>query len=328
MPGSRLTLTERELIQAGRKDGMSARAIAKELGRSHTTVTREVVRNSSVRNAYRANVAQHRADRRARRPKSFKLERHRRLRRWVERKLHKRWSPEQIAQRLRKDHPDDPRWWVSVEAIYGAVYVQARGEMKQDLTRHLRRGRSKRRHGPELRGRIKDVVLIADRPAEADDRAVPGHWEGDLLLGTQSKSQVGLLVERTTRYALLFRLPDRSAVTTAAALGDVIRKLPAELRRSLTWDQGHELAHHADITLATDMQIFFCDPASPWQKGLAENTVGLVRQYLPRNEDLSIYTQKQLDAIARELNERPRKTLDWDTPAEAYAKLLAGATAA
>ncbi len=329
LPGSRLTLQERRLIVSCRQDGLSIRQTAEVVGRAPSTISREVRRNYCVGGipSYRAYVAHHRATQRARRPKAFKLERHPELARRVERRLRRGWSPEQIAARLRKEHPHDPRWWVSPEAIYRALYVQGRGGLRHELTRHLRRGRATRRAGPERRGRLQDMVMIADRPAEADDRAVPGHWEGDLLFGAGSRSQVGMLTERTTRLTLLFALPgDRTAATVATALAEVIQTLPRHLMRSLTWDQGKEMARHADFTIDTGIQVYFCDPGEPWQRGTAENTVGLLRQYLPKGEDLSRFSATDLANIARLLNERPRKTLSWDTPAEAYARLVSVAT--
>lgn len=216
---------------------------------------------------------------------------------------------------------------MSPEAIYSALYVQGRGGLRQELTQHLRKGHARRKTGPEKKGRLQDMVMIAERPAEADDRAVPGHWEGDLLHGSKSRSQVGMLTERTTRLTLLFALPnDRTAPTVSAALQEIIQTLPKHLIRSLTWDQGKEMARHAQFTIATGIQVYFCDPGSPWQRGTAENTVGLLRQYLPKTADLSKLGQRDLTRIARELNGRPRKTLDWDTPAEAYARLVNVAT--
>ena len=327
MPGPRLRRDERDFIQEARRSGASIRAIGAELHRAPSTISRELRRNRPGNWGYSAPVAHGMAKRRARRPKVFKLERQPHLARWVARLLRKKWSPEQIANRLRKEHPHDPRWWVSPEAIYKALYVQGRGALADELTRHLRRGRTKRRHGPENRGRIKDMVMIFERPAEAEDRAVPGHWEGDLFLGARHASQVGILTERTTRYTLLFELPtDRSPATVSEALKKTIKTLPAHLVRSLTWDQGNEMYRHAGFTIDTGIQIYFCDPGAPWQRGTAENTVGLVRQYLPKGTDLSRVSQEKLSFIAAELNGRPRKTLDWDTPAEAYAQLTGVAT--
>jgi IS30 family transposase len=324
MPGKRLSLVEREFIQAGRRDGLSARQIGAELGRPHTTICREVARNKTCQNVYRAHVAQHRTCQRAKRPKVFKLERHRWLAARVERLLTRKWSPEQISVKFRRDHPDDPRWWVSTEAIYASLYVQGRGGLRAELTRHLRL-KHKTRHGPDGRnGIFPDAVNISQRPAEAKDRAVPGHWEGDLIMGSRNQSQVGMLTERTTRYTLLFALPeDRLAATVRDALAKTVRTLPTELRRSLAWDNGTEMAQHAKFTFATDFQVYFCDPASPWQRGTAEQTIWLLRAYLPKGTNLNGFRQRDLNGIARELNRRPRKTLNWQSPAEAYAQLLA-----
>ena len=324
MPGSRLTLEEREFIQAARRDLMSFREIGQQLGRPHSTISREVARNR-CETGYRATVAHHRAGVAARRPKPFKLGRHRRLARRVERLLRKGWSPQQIAVKFRRDHPDDPRWWVSAEAIYHSLYVQGKGGLKAELTRHLKSQRTQRKHDTG-RGRLVDTVHISQRPAEARDRAVPGHWEGDLILGAGGRSQVGMLAERSTRFCLLFALPEgRTAPEFRDALIKVVRRLPAHLRRSLTWDNGKEMAEHKAFTVATDLQVYFCDPAHPWQRGTAEQTIGLVRAYLPKGEDLSVHNQRQLDTFSAWLNERPRKTLGWDSPAEAYARALTGA---
>lgn len=323
MPGKRLSLRERELIQAGRRDGLSARQIGVELGRPHTTVCREVARNKTCQNVYRAHVAQHYARDRARRPKVFKLERHRWLAAHVERLLKRKWSPQQISVKLRRDHPDDPRWWVSTEAIYASLYVQGRGGLRAELTRYLRL-QHKTQKRPDGRGHIADQVHISQRPAEAKDRAVPGHWEGDLLMGSRNQSQVGMLTERTTRFTMLFALREnREATTVREALVKVVRTLPLELRRSLAWDNGTEMAQHVKFTLETDFQVYFCDPASPWQRGTAEQTNWLLHTYLPKGTNLNRFTQRDLNRFARELNQRPRKTLDWQSPAEAYAQLLA-----
>lgn len=323
MPGKRLTLEERRFIELARRERLSLREIGRELGRPHTTIGREVERNRQANGAYRCVVAEHRSRQRARRPKPFKLSRHPRLARRVERLLVRKWSPEQIAVKFRHDHPDDPRWWVSAEAIYASLYVQGKGGLKAELAQHLRRQRTARKHGPGP-GHLVDTVHISQRPAEARDRAIPGHWEGDLVLGAGGRSQVGMLAERSTRYTLLFPLPDdRTAPTVRAAVEKVIKTLPAHLRRSLTWDNGKEMAEHKALSLATDMQIFFCDPAHPWQRGTAENTIGLVRAYLPKTDDLSRYSARQLANFASMLNERPRKTLGWKSPAQAYAELLA-----
>ncbi|HEY6415590.1 MAG TPA: IS30 family transposase [Acidimicrobiales bacterium] len=324
MPGKRLALRERRFIEAGRRDGLSLRAIGRELGRAHTTISREIERNRQALNgAYRSVVAEHRTRQRARRPKPFKLSRQRWLARRVERLLVRKWSPEQIAVKLRRDHPDDPRWWVSAEAIYHSLYVQGRGGLKAELTAHLRRQRRARKTGLGP-GRLPNAVHISQRPAEAGDRAVPGHWEGDLLLGKAGLSQVGMLTERSTRFTLLFALPtDRTAPTVRDALVKVVASIPTQLRRSLTWDNGKEMAEHRAFSLATDLQVYFCDPGHPWQRGTAENTIGLVRAYLPKGEDLSRYSARQLASFTVMLNERPRHTLDWRSPAEAYADLLA-----
>lgn len=320
MPGTRLSFEERCEIGRGLHQGWSLRFIAAGLGRPCSTVAREVGRNGGP-SGYRAAYAQHRWNHTKRRPKPFRLEVNRRLARRVEALLRQRWSPEQIAQRLRRDHPHDPRWWVSAEAIYHSLYVQGRGALHEELSRYLRRGRPSRKRQTGS-GRLADMVLIAERPAEAKDRAVPGHWEGDLIMGKANASQVGMLTERTTRYTILFSLRDKTALTVREALVGVIQALPAELRRSLTWDQGKELAQHVRFTVDTGVQVYFCDPGHPWQRGTAENTVGLVRQYLPKGTSLGGFDQKALSTIARELNQRPRKTLGWDTPAEAYARAL------
>jgi transposase, IS30 family len=321
MPGRRLSHAERFEIGRGLHQGWSLRFIAAGLGRPVSTVAREVARNQG-RARYRAGHAQHRWSHTKRRPKPFKLEANRRLARRVERLLVRRWSPEQIAERLRRDHPGDPRWWVSAEAIYHSIYVQGRGELRNELKRYLRRAHP-RRQSHTGSGRLADMVMISQRPAEARDRAVPGHWEGDLIIGAGKDSQIGILTERATRYTILFALKDKTAPRVRAALSKTIQKLPAHLRRSLTWDQGKELAQHVGFTVDTGVQVYFCDPGRPWQRGTAENTVGLVRQYLPKGTSLTRHDQRRLNRIAAELNGRPRKTLGWDTPAEAYARLQA-----
>ena len=320
---SRLSFEERCELGRGLREGRSVRELAAGLGRAPSTVSRELARNGG-RGSYRAWHAQGRWKQCRRRPKVFKLEAHRQLRRRVEQLLTKDWSPTQIACRLRKEHRDDPRWWVSPETIYRSLYVQSKPVLRRELTEHLRKHRVRRRRVDDGRGRFPDMTMIADRPPEADDRRVPGHWEGDLILGSRAQSQVGILTERATRYTLLFALPeDRTAETVRVELAKIIRTLPEHLVRSLTWDQGKEMAQHAQFTIDAGVQIYFCDPASPWQRGTAENTVGLVRQYLAKDADLSVFTPRQLAAIAARLNGRPRKTLDWDTPAEAYAHALA-----
>jgi IS30 family transposase len=318
-----LTLEERVFIQRARREEMSFRAIGEELGRPHSTISREVARNRAANGAYRSVVAQHRTWQRARRPKAYKLAAHPWLAAHVERLLKRKWSPAQIAVKFKRDHPDDPRWWVSAEAIYSSLYVQGKGGLKAELTAHLRHQRTVRKHGPGP-GHLVDTVHFSNRPAEAWNRAVPGHWEGDLLLGAGSKSQVGMLAERSTRYCLLFALPtDRTAPTVRDALIEVVATLPAHLRRSLTWDNGKEMAEHRSFSIASGLAVYFCDPAKPWQRGTAENTIGLVRAYLPKGADLSVYSADQLAEFAVMLNERPRKTLGWRSPAEAYAELLA-----
>jgi transposase, IS30 family len=328
VPGARLTIDEREEIALGLATGRSFAVIAVQLGRPTSTVSREVDRNGG-RGGYRASRAQRETDRRARRPKVRRLVEHRWLAAEVAKRLKKKHSPEQIASRLRLDHPDEPHWWVSHETIYQALYLQGRGGLKAELTEALRTGRARRRRkGPNpgrgARGRLKDVVLISQRPAEAADRAVPGHWEGDLILGRGGKSQIATIVERTTRFTLLVGLPDnRKAITVRDAVAAKIVELPEHLRRSLTWDQGKEMAAHVSFTVATNLAVYFCDPHSPWQRGTNENTNGLLRQYLPRSLDFATVTARQLDAIAAELNERPRETLGWMTPSEKFSELVA-----
>jgi transposase, IS30 family len=330
MPGRRLRLEEREEISRGLASGDSFAAIGRGLGRPTSTVSRDV-KTHGGRDGYRAARAQRAAQCAARRPKPHKLATDPRLAETVEQRLAKRWSPEQIAGRLRLEHPDDPRWWVSHEAIYQSLYVQGRGGLRVELTAALRTGRARRRpKGPNPGrgrcGRIVDAVLISERPAEAADRAVPGHWEGDLVLGRASRTQVGTLVERTTRFLMLLHLPgDRRAETVRDALAAKVTDLPQHLMRSITWDQGKEMADHANFRVATGVQVYFCDPHSPWQRGTNENTNGLLRQYLPRGTDLSALTEADLDAVADELNERPRETLGWMTPSEKFAELVASA---
>jgi IS30 family transposase len=245
----------------------------------------------------------------------------------VETKLQADWSPQQIAGWLMATFPDEPTLHVSHEAIYRTLYVQARGALKRELVAHLRKSRGYRQsrkaaRAPDLRGQIVDAISISERPPEAADRAVPGHWEGDLLAGTKS-SNIATLVERHSRYVMLIRLPDRNAPTVARLLARRIQQLPASLKQSLTWDRGKEMAQHKAFTIATDMEVFFCDPSSPWQRGSNENTNGLLRQYFPKGQDVSHYTQRQLDAIALKLNTRPRQTLNWKTPAEAFTAAVA-----
>jgi transposase, IS30 family len=325
--GRFLSLAEREEIAIGLAEGRSLRAIARGLGRSPSTISREVDRNRALRLnwCYRASAAQSRADRAARRPKPAKLAVNRQLCERVQTDLQQRWSPQQISRRLRAEFPDRPEMQVSHETIYQSLFVQGRGALRRELTACLRTGRAVRRPrgSRERRARITDMVLISERPAEVEDRAVPGHWEGDLLLGKNNRSAIGTLVERRTRYALLLHLPDgHSAEAVQQAMLAKMATLPVQLWRSLTWDQGTEMAAHRKITLAVGMPIYFCDPASPWQRGTNENTNGLLRQYFPKGTDLSVHTAEDLDRVEVELNGRPRMTLEWRTPAEALNELL------
>jgi IS30 family transposase len=326
--GRYLQAWEREEIAVGLALKLPYRRIAARLapGRSAVTVSREVRRNS-VRGRYRAHLAQRNAEDRARRPKAAKLAVNGELRQWVQGKLKKNWSPEQVSVRLKAAFPGRPEMRVSHETIYQSIYVQGRGALRRDLAARLRTGRALRRprraEAGERRGKIPGMVMISDRPAEAADRAVPGHWEGDLIIGKGGKSAIGTLVERSTRFVLLLHLPDgHGAGQVAAAMSREMAGLPAALRRSLTWDQGTEMAGHARITVATGMPACFCDPHSPWQRGSNENTNGLLRQYFPKGSDLSVHSRQHLQAVAGELNERPRKTLGWATPAEALAEFL------
>jgi len=321
----RLSIAEREEISRGLRASESFRHIAQGLGRSPSTVSREVAANGG-RRRYRAYLAEDRANRRARRPRPAKLARNGPLRQAVERLLEARWSPQQIAWQLRHDHPDEPELWVSHETIYQSLFVQGRGALRAELTRCLRTGRARRRPAGRTRpsGSLSDLVLISERPAEVDDRAVPGHWEGDLLMGRLNRTAIGTLVERQTRFVLLIALPrGRSAEAVRAALAERILTLPQELRRSLTWDRGIEMAEHVRFTVETGVQVYFCDPHSPWQRGSNENTNGLLRQYFPKGTDMSVHSQAELDAVARELNGRPRQTLGWVKPSEALARLVA-----
>ena len=338
--GRYLSLAEREEIALGRAAGLSVRAIAARLGRAASTVSRELRRNRTIRPTgrgrgscsgirYRARLAQLKAEERARRPKPRKLATNAVLCAWVQAGLTKRWSPEQISRALRREFAEQPEMWVSHETIYQELYVQGRGELRRELTRCLRTGRALRRprRMPDQRGRrqIPQEIMISQRPAEVEDRAIPGHWEGDLIIGKDGNSAIGTLVERATRFVMLLHLPGRhGAEEVRDAMLGAIATLPAALCRSLTWDQGIEMAHHAEITLATELPIYFCDPHSPWQRGTNENTNGLLRQYFPKGTDLSVHSAEHLAEVAEELNTRPRKTLGWDTPAQALARLLAG----
>ena len=325
-----LTASEREEISRGIARGQSARQIARQLGRSHTTIVREINRCGG-RARYRARSADREAWQRARRPRPTKLELCDELRRLVQERLRKAHSPEQIAGWLRIAYPDNESMQVSHETIYRALYVQARGGLKRELTKHLRKGRSRRyarsqsskRQG---QGKLTEMVTISERPAEVEDRAVPGHWEGDLLMGNrQSPAAIATLVERSTRYCQLVALPDGTeAERVADALAKSITTLPAQLRRSLTWDQGSEMSEHRRFSVKTGVDVYFCDPQSPWQRGSNENTNGLLRQYFPKGQSLAGITQERLDEVAELLNGRPRKTLGFRTPAEKLAELIDG----
>ena len=322
---ARLSLADREEIRAGTARGDTFTAIAARIGRAVSTVSREVAANGG-RERYRAVRAHRRAARCARRPKAAKLVAPSALKNQVEEWLAELWSPEQIARRLRFEHPGDPMMWVSHETIYQSLYVQGRGALKRELIKCLRTGRAQRRPRSrvEHRGRIPDMVMISERPPEITDRAVPGHWEGDLLMGAGGRSAVGTLVERTTRYVLLLHLADGTgADAVSAAMVEAIRRLPAELARSVTWDQGREMYRHRQFTIDTGVQVFFCDPQSPWQRGTNENTNGLLRQFLPKGTDLSTYSRADLDEIERKLNGRPRETLGWLKPSERLLELIA-----
>jgi transposase, IS30 family len=320
----RLSLVEREEIRAGIAAGESFRVIARRIGRAVSTVSREVG-GIAGRAGYRATRADDRACLRAQRPKQSKLAACPRLRGEVERMLHARFSPAQISATLKRGYPDDEEMRIAPETIYQSLYVQGRGQLRRDLTRCLRTGRAQRRprRGPTGRGRIPDMILISERPAEVNDRAVPGHWEGDLIVGKANRSFIGTLVERQTRYVMLTYLGrDARTETVTDAIAAQIGRLPERLRVSLTWDRGREMTRHAQFTVATGVSVYFCDPHSPWQRGSNENTNGLLRQYFPKGTDLAVYDQNELDRVAAELNGRPRQTLGWMTPAEKMAELL------
>jgi IS30 family transposase len=321
-----LTLSEREEISRGVVAGRSIRSMAESLGRAPSTLSREIRRNGG-RRRYRANKADQAAWNRARRPKTCKLLENRALARIVARKLKQLWAPDQIAGWLKNTYRDDESYQVSYETIYRSLFIQARGALKKELLQHLRRKRAMRRSlhkslkGEGL-GQITDTVSISERPASAEDRAVPGHWEGDLLFGSNN-SQIATLVERHTRYVMLAKVKSKHTETVINALIKQAHKLPRELYISLTWDRGSEMADHKRFTLATDINVYFCDPQSPWQRGSNENTNGLLRQYFPKGTDLSMHSQAKLNAVARQLNERPRKTLDYQTPAERFNACVA-----
>ena len=324
--GSALTLAEREEISRGVVVGHSVRSIAATLDRSPSTVSREISRNGG-RGCYRATQADQAAWDRAHRPKRCKLAHNRVLARLVASKLQREWSPQQIAGWLKCRYPDDENHRVSHETIYRSLFIQARGALKKELLGHLRRTRGMRRsrhhtQKTEDHGRITDTISIRERPASVEDRAVPGHWEGDLLAGS-SNSYIATLVERHTRYVMLAKVANKDTQSVVNALIKQAKKLPTELYKSLTWDRGKELSDHRRFTLATDIDVYFCDPHSPWQRGSNENTNGLLRQYFPKGTDLSAHSQAKLNAVARRLNERPRKTLDYETPAERFNACVA-----
>ncbi len=323
----RLSLIEREEIRAGIAAGESFRVIARRIGRAPSTVSREVG-GVAGRRRYRATRADDRACQLARRPKRSRLAGSRRLRRVVQRLLKRRFSPQQISATLKRTYPDDLEMRISPETIYQSLYVQGRGRLRKDLASCLRSGRTHRkpRRGPTGQGQIPQMISISERPAEIEDRAVPGHWEGDLIVGTANRSFIGTLVERQTRYVMLTHLGrDATTETVTAQIAEQIVRLPSHLRLSLTWDQGREMARHLDFTVTTGVQVYFCDPHSPWQRGSNENTNGLLRQYFPKATDLAVHDQAALDRVAAELNGRPRQTLGWMTPAEKMTELLAHA---
>ena len=320
-----LSLAEREEISRGVLTGLSLRTIAQQLHRCPSTISRELTRNGSVL-SYRAHAAEKAATIRARRPKATKLALNPALRAIVEAKLEEKWSPQQISAWLSMTYPDNEEMHVSHESIYMSLFVQGRGGLRRELHKSLRTGRSQRRRkGPhpfEGQGHISQMVLISERPAEVNDRAVPGHWEGDLIMG-RDKSSIGTLVERSTRYVMLFALEKPTAENVRVQMTKKIMTLPAQLRKSITWDQGTEMAQHRQFTIDSGIQVYFCNPRSPWQRGSNENTNGLLRQYLPKGTDLTVHSEEELDAIAEELNNRPRQSLGWVTPLERFAEVVA-----
>lgn len=325
---SRLALTsaEREEISRALVKGSSIRSIATLLGRAPSTISRELKRNGGQA-TYRATQADQGAWDQARRPKACKLSLNRAAAQLVAEKLQLQWSPEQISGWIKRTYPDDASYQVSHETIYRSLFIQARGALKKELLVHLRRTRAMRRsrhhtQKQDNHGRIRDTVSISERPACVEDRAVPGHWEGDLLCGSKN-SQIATLVERNTRYVMLVKVAGKDTETVINALIKNARKLPQELYKSLTWDRGKEMADHRRFSLSTDIKVFFCDPRSPWQRGSNENTNGLLRQYFPKGIDISDYSQAKLNSVARQLNNRPRKTLDYETPAERFNQSVA-----
>jgi IS30 family transposase len=321
-----LSLAEREEISRGLVTGQTIRSIAAALGRSPSTVSREILRNGG-QHRYRANTADQAAWGRAQRPKTCKLVQNRPLARLVAIKLKRWWAPAQIAGWLKQTYPGDEYQHVSHETIYRSLYIQTRGALKKELLKHLRRTRVMRRSRHYTQktadhGQISNAVSISERPASVEDRAVPGHWEGDLISGTNN-SHIATLVERQTRYVMLAKVKGKDSQTVIDALIKQAHKLPKELYKSLTWDRGSEIAEHERFTLATDIAVYLCDPYHPWQRGSNENTNGLLRQYFPKGTDLSVHTQAKLNAVARQLNERPRKTLDFHTPADRFNQCVA-----
>jgi IS30 family transposase len=320
-----LSAAEREEISRHLVAGTSVRGIARQLRRSPSTISREIARNGGPQ-AYRAGQAEHRACRQAPRPKTCLLASNEPLRRVVAQKLQANWAPQQISGWLQEVHHNEPTMQISHETIYRSLFVQAKGVLKKELTHHLRSGRAIRRGKTattkgQSRGQIVDAVSIRERPSEAEDRAVPGHWEGDLICGSKN-SYIATLVERHSRFAMLVKLHNRETLTVVSALTQLVQGLPEGLMTTLTWDQGKELAAHKRFTVATDVKVYFCDPRSPWQRGTNENTNGLLRQYFPKGTDISVFSQEHLDAVADQLNTRPRKTLGYKTPADTLALAL------